>query len=161
MKKIKEIFQRKLRQVWDSDHITNVIYNEATGAQMNIEVEPAILNTYVANTQLEFGAYVKLNAGATSYDVDCIGKAYDSTYKNYRRGDLVTENNSIYIANQDFISGIAAGTFDADKWTKVAPKTISGIPAKGGALICIGKYHNAINQNGFTIDETSFYSKME
>lgn len=161
MRKIKEIFQRKLKQIWDLEHIGNVIYNEAAGAQMNLNVEPVVINTYTANTQVDFGSYIKVAAGTTAYSVDCVGKAYDTTYTNYRRGDLVTQGSDIYIANQDFVSGVAAGAFDAEKWVKVAPKTIASIPTTAGAVVCVGKYHNSINVNGFLVHDTSFYGKME
>jgi hypothetical protein len=161
IKKVKEIFQRKLRQIWDVDHIQNVIYNEASGSQMNLNVEAVVRDTYTANASVQFGTYIKVAAGTTAYTVDCVGKAYDTAYTNYRRGDLVTNGSDIYIANQDFTSGIAAGTFDAEKWVRVAPKTIASIPTTAGAVVCVGKYHNSINVNGFIVDDTSFYSKVE
>lgn len=164
IRKVKEIFQRKLKQIWDMEHIGNVIYNEAAGAQMNLNVEPVVTAPYVANTQLPFGSYIKVAAAVTSYGMDCVGKAYDIAYENYRRGDLVTNGGFIYIAQQDFQSGIAAGAFDASKWAKVAPKQILSIPlptTTGGLVVCTGKYHNAINVAGFVVDDTSFFGKVE
>lgn len=162
IKTVKQIFQRKLKQIWDVDHIQNVIYNEAAGAQMNLDVEPVVKDTYAANTQVTFGTYIKIGLGElSSYTVDCVGKAYDSAYQQYRRGDIVTNGSDIYIANQDFVSGIAAGAFDAEKWTRVAPKTIAGIPVAPGDVVCVGKYHNSIDLDGFVVDDTSFYSKVE
>lgn len=161
IKKVKQIFQRKLKQIWDVETITNVVYNEAAGAQMNLNVEPVIVDVYAANAQVEFGSYIKVAAGTTAYSVDCVGKAYDTAYANYRRGDLVTDGGFVWIANQDFAPGVAAGAFDTNKWTKVAPKTIAAIPVSGGATICVGKYHNSVNVNGFLVDDTSFFGKVE
>ena len=157
--KIKYIFQRVFLQTWDLDHIGNIIFNEAAGAQMNLNVEPVISRTYTANTPIQYGSYIKVATGTTAYTMDCIGKAYDPAYTNYKRGDLVTNSGNIYIATISFVSGVAAGTFDATKWTKVAAKQIANIPVTGGAVVCVGKYHNAISVSGFVVDDTSVYAR--
>lgn len=156
LRRIKEIFQWSLRQVWDMDHIQNVIYNESTGAQKNINVEPVVKDTYTANAQVAFGSLIKVAAGTTDYTVACIGKAH-SAASNYRRGDLVTQGGRVYICSQD----IDPKAFDAADWCDVAPATIASIPTSGGAVICTGKYHNSINVNGFLIEDSATFSKAE
>ncbi len=161
IKKIKNIIQRVFNMTWDMEYIQNAIYNQSTGAQKGISVEPVVKSVYIANTQIEFGSYIKVAAGTTAYTMDCVGKAYDTAYEHYRRGDVVTNGGFVYVANQDFQSGIAAGAFDANKWTKVASKTIAAIPVSGGQTISTGKYHNAVNVNGFLVDDETSISKVE
>jgi predicted transposase YbfD/YdcC len=156
LKKIKNIIQWSLSQVWDLEHIQNVIYNEATGAQKNIDIEPVVKEAYTANTQVAFGSLIKVAAGTTSYNVACVGKAHSSS-ASYRRGNLVVQAGRVYIASVDH----DPKTFDAEDWVNVAPASITGIPVSGGAVVCTGKYHNSINVDGFLIDDESTFSKAE
>lgn len=157
IKKVLHIVQRKLKQIWDMEHIQNVIYNEAAGAQKNITVEPVVKRATIANEQVGFGAYVKVAAGTTAYGMDCLGKAHDAG-ATYRRGDIVTQGTDVYVANQDIRD---AHAFDAGEWTKVAPKQILAIPTYGGAVVSTGKWHNAITVAGFLLDDESLYKKVE
>ena len=155
--KIKNIIQRVFKHTWDMDYIQNSIYNDAAGAQKGINVQPVIKKAYAANEQVAFGSYVKLTNGGT-YAQKCVGKAHDAGYDKYRRGDLVTNGGFIYVANQDIEH---AHAFNADEWTKVADEIIAGIPCLAGDIVCVGKYHNAIDVAGFLcLDETS-YRKVE
>jgi len=156
LRKIKEIIQWSLRQVWDIDHIQNVIFNESTGAQKNINIEAVVKDTYTANLQVPFGSLIKVAAGTTAYTMACVGKTH-SAAANYRRGDLVTQAGRVYIAAVDH----KAKTFDADDWVDVAPATIAAIPTTSGAVVCTGKYHNSINVAGFLIEDSSTFSKAE
>lgn len=156
LRKIKEIIQWSLRQVWDMDHIQNVIFNESTGAQKNINIEPVVKDTYTANLQVPFGSLIKVAAGTTAYTMACVGKAHSAS-ADYRRGDLVVQAGRVYIAAVDH----RAKTFDAADWVDVAPATIAAIPTTGGAVVCTGKYHNSINVAGFLIEDSSTFSKAE
>lgn len=157
IKKVLHIVQRKLKQIWDMEHIQNVIYNEAAGAQKNITVEPVVKKATLANEIVGFGAYIKVATGTTGYGMDCLGRAHDPN-KTYRRGDIVTQGADIYVANQDINN---AHIFDAEEWTKVAPKQILAIPTYGGAVVSTGKWHNAITVAGFLLDDESTYRKVE
>lgn len=156
--KIKNVIQRVFKMTWDMDYIQNAIYNDKTGAQKGLAVEPVVTGPYVANTAVSFGSYIKIAAGITAYGVDCVGKAFDIAYDKYRRGDLVTDGGFVWIANQDIEH---AHAFDIGEWTKVAPKTITGIPVAGGQMVCVGRYHNAISVAGFTVDDETSYRKVE
>ncbi len=156
--RIKNVIQRVFKMTWDMDYIQNAIYNDRTGAQKGMNIEPVVTGVYVANAQVAFGSYIKVAAGTTSYGVDCVGKAHSASDV-YRRGDLRTEAGFVYIANQDITD---AHAFDAGEWTKVAPKVIAAIPVSGDAVtVCVGKYHNAISVAGFTIDDETKYMKVE
>lgn len=147
--KIKNAWERVFKQVKDVDHIQNCIYNEAAGSQKGINIEPVIKDVYTANTQVEFGAYIKLAAGTTVYTVSCIGKDYSAT-ATYRIADIVVQGGRVYQANQDINH---PGAFDAAKWTDVAPAVIAGIPVDGVATISVGKWHNSVNVGGFLVDD--------
>lgn len=152
IRRIKQLIQRVFDITWDIEHIQNSTYNHPTGTQKNMTVQPVIKSAYAADTPVEFGSLIKITAGGT-YAQKCLGKAYDSGYEHYRAGSIVTNGGFVYVANQDFQSGIAAGAFDADKWTKVAPDTITGIPNAAGDVVCTGRYHNAISVAGFLVED--------
>lgn len=159
IKKIRHLIERVFEKTWDIDHIQNAIFNQYTSSQKGMQIQPVIKSAYVANTQVEFGTLIKITTAGV-YSQKCVGKAYDATYKNYRRGSIVTQGGFVYIANSDFQSGVPAGTFDSSRWTKVAPDTISGIPNAAGDVVCTGKYHNAIDVAGFVVeDDISFRPK--
>lgn len=153
---IKEMFKRKLAKVLDMDYIQNNIYNDASGAQKNFNVEPVVKDTYSANDQVEFGSYIKVAAGTTAYSVACVGKAHSAS-SDYRLGDLVTQGGRVYYCTVAH----KAQAFNADNWRNVAPATIASIPTTGGAVVCVGKYHNSINVAGFIIEDDSTFSKSE
>lgn len=155
--KMRNIIQRVFKMTWDMDYIQNAIYNDKTGAQKGLNVEPVVKSVYTAGGQVPFGSYIKVAAGSTAYGVDCVGKAF-SALDTYRRGELRTNGTDIYVANQDITN---AHAFDAGEWTKVAPKTIAAIPVSGGQTVCVGKYHNAITINGFLVDDETSYRKVE
>jgi len=157
IRKVLHIFQRKLKQIWDMEHIQNVIYNESAGAQKNITVEPVPKKAYVANDPAGFGVYIKVATGTTAYGMDCIGRAH-SAASVYRRGDVVTQGANVYVANKDIP---IAKAFDTEDWSKVAPKQILNIPTYGGAVVSTGKWHNAVNVSGFLLDDESVYRKVE
>jgi len=160
LRKIKEIIQWSLRQVWDMDHIQNVIYNEPTGAQKNINIEPVVKDTYTGGAQVAFGSLIKVAAGTTAYTMDCIGKLHDPS-KPYRRGDIVTSGADVYICARDIEPKAFDASPDSGDWSKVAPKVIAAIPTSGGAVVCTGKYHNSIDASGFLIEDSSTFSKAE
>jgi len=154
--KIKNVIQRVFKMTWDMDYIQNAIYNDATGAQKGINVQPVIKKAYAANEQVAFGSYVKITGGGV-YSQVCVGKAHSAS-STYRRGDLVTTGGNVYIANTDITN---AHAFDSDEWTKVAPATIAGIPNAVGDVVCVGKYHNAISVAGFLCEDETTYRKVE
>jgi len=156
--KVLREFQRKLRQVWDMEHIQNIIFNESAGAQKNFDVEPVIAAPYVAGDQVAFGSYIKIAAGP--YDVDCVGKAHDANVE-YRLGDLVTSGTNVYVCSVAHKARAFDDTPDTGLWKKVAPKTITGIPVEGVSNVTVGKYHNSISVAGWLIDDESTFSKVE
>lgn len=150
---IRNKIQRMFRMTWDVDYIQNGIYNNAAGSQKSLNIEPVVKSIYTANLQVDFGAYIKVAAGTTSYDQACVGKAFSAS-STYRIGDVVTQGGNVYVANFDIKSPKA---FDSQDWKLVAPESITGIPVFGGATVCTGKYHNSISVNGFLIDDDSFF----
>ena len=160
IRKIKNVIQRVFSMTWDIDYIQNAIYNQSSGAQKGMNVQPVVKETYAANRQLPFGSLVKITTGGV-YSQICTGKAYDIAYEHYRRGEIVTNGGLVYIANEDFQSGIAAGAFNAEKWAKVAAVTIAGIPNAAGDVVCVGKYHNSISVAGFVVDDETTFRKVE
>lgn len=161
IRSIKDFFQRKntKRGNRDQDSIQNTIYNEATGSQKNINLEPVIKDTYTANQQVEFGALVKVAADGT-YDQICVGKDHSDS-EDYRLGQIVTSGGDVYICTVPHKAEAFDASADTGKWTKVAPATISGIPVKAGQTVCVGKYHNSISVAGFLVDDSSVFSKVE
>jgi hypothetical protein len=236
IKKIKNIIQRVFSMTWDMDYIQNAIYNDASGSQKGITVEPVIKALYTPNEQVSFGSYIKIvgstlgifgpgqvaglttdvtvtadfagTAGnitltadsiddvddliatwnganptntvtltsgdgtqvptvdivlatgvdsSTTYGVDCVGKAHSAS-DTFRMGEVRTNTTFVYVANQHITD---AHAFDADEWTKVADKTITGIPIATGQIVCVGKYHNAITVGGFTVLDETTYRKTE
>jgi hypothetical protein len=73
--------------------------------------------------------------------------------KTYRKGDVVTNGTSIYMATEDNITG----TFDATHWQKVADKQIGPIAVVAGSTVCTGRWHNTVTANGFLVDDESFF----
>lgn len=158
---VRDLFQRKNARNRDMDSIQNTIYNEPTGSQKNINIEPVIRDVYVANTSIDFGSYVKVAAGSISYDMVCNGREHSPTNA-YRKGDIVTSGGQVYVAVVNIKAGKAFDGTDTDgDWTRVAPQTISGIPVTGGATVCVGKYHNSISVGGFIVDDSSTFSRVE
>lgn len=160
IRKIKNVIQRVFSMTWDIDYIQNAIYNQSSGSQKGMNIQPVIKEAYTANRQLPFGSYVKITAGGV-YSQVCVGKAYSAAYEHYRRGDIVTTGGFIYVSNQDFQSDIAAGTFDTNRWAKVSAVSIAGIPNAAGDVVCVGKYHNSITVAGFVVDDETAFRKVE
>lgn len=148
---IRNKIQRMTKMTWDLDYIQNVMYNDSSGAQKSITIEPVVKGVYTGGDALDFGAYIKVAAGTTAYTLDCIGKAHSAS-STYRIGDIVTEAGGVYIAQLDIRSPKA---FDANDWKRVADKQIAAIPVTGGAVVCTGRHHNAINVSGFVVDDLS------
>jgi len=154
-KAAKNVMMRNTSYNWVSDDIQNLIFNHAVGAQKNISVEPVIKSTYTASDIVPFGSLVKLNAAATSYNMLCLGRAFSGA-SSYRIGNIVTQGGNIYIANVDIQIGHA---FTATEWILVASATISGIPVTGGSTVCVGKYHNAVSEAGFLVEDDSTFGQ--
>jgi hypothetical protein len=154
---IKNLIKRKFKKTFDMDQIQNGIYNEYSGAQKGMNIQPVVKSAYAANDQVEFGSLIKITAAGT-YSQICTGKAYSTSYEHYVRGSIVTNGGRVYVANQDFQPNIAAGAFDSDKWTDVAADTIAGIPNAAGDVVCVGKYHNSISVNGFLVEDDSTFT---
>lgn len=125
-------------------------YNEPTAAKKIMIIEPVVIKAVTGAENVGFGKYVKVTG--TSYTLDCVDKAYDSN-KTYRKGDVVTNGTSIYMATEDNITG----TFDATHWQKVADKQIGPIAVVAGSTVCTGRWHNTVTANGFLVDDESFF----
>jgi hypothetical protein len=155
MKAIKELLKRVISGYpKDPFSIQNEIYNEATGAVKQIIVEPVVKNSVTADTQIPFGAYVKITG--TSYTLRLLGKDYD-TNRVYRKYDRVVQSGRIWIAQEDNVTG----TFDANMWADVAPSTVGPVTVVAGSVVCCGRYHNNVNAIGFLIDDDSEIKKSE
>ena len=156
---IRDLFQRKNKITRDEESIQNTIYNEPSGSQKNINIEPVIKDVYVANAQTEFGDLIKVTAGGT-YSQTCIGKDHSAT-NDYRRGDLAVSGGSVYVCAQDHSARAFDASAETGLWTRVAPETITGIPVTAGQTVCVGKWHNSISLAGFLVDDSSTFSKVE
>jgi hypothetical protein len=139
---------RSVNTKQDLGSIDAIQHNDAVGAKKVIVVEPTIVRATTASENVGAGRLVKISA--TPYGLDLVGRAYDPL-KTYVQGDIVTETTSVYMANQDAITG----TFDASKWRKVTEKQITGIPSAVGAIVSTGRWHNAITVAGWLVDDES------
>jgi len=140
---------RSLRKSANPDlgSLTAHQHNEAAGAQKCIIVEPAIERAVIADEQVGPGRLIKISV-VGPYSLKLLGKAYAPGNK-YGFADIVTDGGFIYTASEDNITG----AFDSDKWIKVAPDTITGIPADIGDVIPTGRWHNAIDKAGFLVED--------
>jgi hypothetical protein len=154
MRAIFDIFRRKNKSVQDIGLLENVVYNESAGAKKIIIIEPVVRSAVGASDSYAFGSYVKVTG--TTYTLDCLGKAHSSSVV-YRRGDLVTVTTTIYVANQDNVTG----TFDASKWAAVSTKQIGPVTITAGSVVCVGKWHNTVSVAGFLVEDESVISKVE
>lgn len=139
---------RSINTKQDLGAIPAIEYNDAVGAQKNITVQPTVSRTTTASEAVGAGRLVLI--AATSYGLDMVGRAYDPA-KTYQQGDVVSETADVYMAMQDNITG----TFDASKWRKVAPKTITGIPCSNPSVVSTGRWHNAVTVAGWLVDDDS------
>lgn len=123
-------------------------WNDATGADKVIVVEPVVERAVIASENVGAGRLVKVTG--TTYTLDLVGRAYDSA-KTYQKGDVVTSGADVYLAMQDQITG----AFDATKWKKVAPKQVGPVAITAGAVVGTGRWHNTVTEAGFLVDEDS------
>lgn len=122
-------------------------YNDAAAADKVIIIEPVVKAAYVADTPLEStGKYIKVTG--TAYTLKLLGRAY-SAAKTYQKGDVVTSGGFVYSARENAITG----AFDAAKWKKEIADTIGPVTIVAGATICTGRWHNAIGQAGFLVED--------
>lgn len=139
---------RSINTKQDLGAVDAIQHNDAVGAQKNINVQPTVSRTTTASEPIGAGKLVLI--AATSYGLDMVGRAYDSS-KVYMRGDVVSETADVYLAMEDNITG----TFDTSKWRRVAPKSIAAIPCTNPAVVSTGRWHNAITVAGFLVDDDS------
>ncbi len=134
----------------DLDIISAAGWNDAAGAGKFIIIEPVVTRAVAGAENIGSGKLVKITG--TSYTLDLIGRVYSSTpNKPYQKGDIVTESTDIYLAMQDGIEG----TFDAEKWKKVATKTVGPVTIVAGSVVSTGRWHNSVTTVGFLVDEDS------
>lgn len=139
---------RRTRANQDLGAIQSIKYNDATGSDKVIIVEPAIKAAVGASEIVGAGKYVKVTG--TTYTLDLLGSAYDPAI-NYQKGDVVSQGTDIYLAMNDNITG----AFDATKWRLVAPKTIGPIAITAGSVVTTGRWHNSVTVAGFLVDDDS------
>ncbi len=156
MKPIFEILKRVTTSyIKDPASILNEVFNEASGSNKMMIVEPVVLSPVIATTQIPFGSYVKVTG--TTYTLDLLGKAHDPS-KPYARNSIVTTGGNIYAAETD----IVAKAFDvADGWKFLATKTVGPVTILAGAVVCVGKYHNCVTAVGWLVDDDSEIRKTE
>lgn len=156
MKPIFEILKRVTTSyIKDHASIANEVYNEASGTNKVMIVEPVVLSAVTTTTQIPYGSYVKVTG--TTYTLDLLGKAHDPA-KPYARNAIVTQAGNIYAAESD----IVAKAFDVnDGWRLLAAKQIGPITVLAGAVVCVGKYHNCVTAAGFLVDDDSEIRKTE
>lgn len=123
-------------------------WNDTTGADKVIVVEPVVKRAVLANEVVGAGQLVKVTG--TTYTLDLLGRAYDVA-KTYQKGDVVTSGAVVYLAMQDQITGV----FDATKWKNVAPKQVGPVTIVAGAVVGTGRWHNTVTGAGFLVDEDS------
>lgn len=139
---------RRTQAKQDLGAIESIKYNDAAGADKTIIVEPVVSRPVLASEIVGAGKYVKVTG--TSYTLDLIGKAYD-TGITYQKGDVVSQGTDIYLSMNDNVTG----AFDADKWKKVAPKTVGPVAIAAGSVVCTGRWHNSVTEAGFLVDDES------
>lgn len=140
----------------DPSSIWNEVYNEPSGTNKVMIVEPVVLAPVISTTQIPFGSYVKVTG--TTYTLDLLGKAHDPL-KEYKRNTVVTEGGNIYVLEAD---SVPAKAFDInDGWRFLITKQVGPITILAGAVVCVGKYHNCVTAAGWLVDDDSEIKKVE
>jgi len=134
--------------------IMNEVYNEASGSNKVMLVEPVVLRPVTAIEQLPFGSYVKVTG--TAYTLQLLNKAHNPATV-YRKNDLVTQGGNVYICQQNGV----VGAFDVNLWIYAAPATVGSVTILAGSVVSNGRYHNNINAAGFLVDDNSEIKKVE
>ena len=156
MKPIFEILKRVTTSyIKDPASILNEVFNESSGSNKVMIVEPVVLSAVISTTQIPYGSYVKITG--TSYTLDLLGKAHSASIP-YAKNSIVTTGGNIYAAEQD----IVAKAFDVnDGWRFLATKQVGPVTVAAGAVVCVGKYHNCVTAAGFLVDDDSEIKKTE
>lgn len=139
---------RSVETKQDIGAIDAIQHNDPVGAKKVITIQPTVSRTTGASEAIGAGKLVLI--GAASYGLDMIGRVYDISLT-YMKGDVISETADVYLALEDNITG----TFDASKWKKVAPKSITGIPCPNPSVVSTGRWHNAITVAGWLVDDDS------
>jgi hypothetical protein len=140
---------RRVKARQDLGAIEAIAYNDAAGAKKVIIVEPPVIKAVLASENVGPGKLVKVTGA--SYTLDLLGKAYDAG-ATYQRGDVVTNGASVYMAQQDNITG----AFDASLWKEVADKVVGPVTIAAGTIVSTGRWHNTVTGAGFLVDDESF-----
>lgn len=155
MKSVFELFKRVLRSdPKDTPSIMNEVYNEPSGSNKVMIVEPVVSKPVLAADLLPFGSYVKVTG--TTYTLQLLSKAYVPGNK-YRKNDTVTNGGNVYVAEIENIDA----AFTVGNWRYVAPAVVGPITVVAGAVVCNGKYHNNINAAGFLVEDDTEILKFE
>jgi len=144
--------KRKPDSFNDINTISDVTYNEASGAKKVMIIEPVVTKAVIATDSYDFGSYVKVTG--TTYTLDCLGKAH-SALSTYNIGDIVTTGGFIYRATENKISGV----FNASSWIQVSSKVIGPISISAGAVVSTGRWHNTVSAIGFLVEDPSVFRK--
>ena len=157
MKPVFEILKRVTTSyIKDMASIANEVFNESSGSNKVMIVEPVVLSPVIATTQIPAGSYVKITG--TSYTLDLLGKAHDPA-KSYKVNAIVTQGGNIYALEADYIP---AKAFDvADGWKLLTTKQVGPVTVVAGSTVCVGKYHNCVTAIGFLVDDDSEIRKTE
>jgi len=155
MRSFLEVFRRVQRSDQkDTPSIANEVYNESSGSNKVMVVEPVVVRPVLAGEILPFGSYVKVTG--TAYTLQLLNKAYVAGNK-YRVNDTVTNGGNVYVAQVENTDA----AFDITKWAYVAPAVVGPITVVAGAVVCNGKYHNNINAAGFLVSDDTEIKKIE
>ena len=156
MKPLIELLKRVTTSyIKDPASILNEVYNEPTGSNKVMIVEPVVLSAVISTTQIPAGSYVKITG--TTYTLDLLGKAHDPS-KPYARNSIVTTGGNIYVAETDIVAKAFAV---ADGWKLITTKTVGPVTVVAGSVVCVGKYHNCVTAAGWLVDDDSEIKKME
>jgi hypothetical protein len=139
---------RSINTQQDISAMDAIQHNDPVGAKKVIVVQPTVARATAALEPVGAGKLILI--AATSYNLVMTGRDYDSS-KTYMKGDVVANGTSVYIANEDNITG----AFDASLWIKKADKTISAIPCVNPSVVSTGRWHNSISVAGFLVDDDS------
>lgn len=139
---------RRTKARQDLGAIESIKYNDATGADKVIIIEPVVKRAVAGGEIVGAGKYVKVTGA--SYTLDLLGKVYDVA-GTYQKGDVASQGADIYMALEDNITGV----FDATKWRKVAPKQVGPVTIVAGSVVCTGRWHNTVTAAGFLVDDES------
>ena len=139
---------RSIKTKQDLGSMDAIQHNDPAGAKKVMIIQPSVVRATTAGENVGPGRLVLI--AATAYGLACIGRDYSATLK-YQKGDVAVNSGSVYMANEDGITG----TFDASKWILKAAAIISNVNAPTNSVVTTGRWHNSVSVAGFLVDDDS------